>query len=601
MEKPLKQCKFLFRRSVGDFGLLVCFTGSMTKSKRHEPGSPSSSSKDEFFSDEDADLGVFTTDSSSDADMNKAPAGKLEKSGTNYTLMPLSDQSTTPAKNTDSEAKEESFVFSPPALNDDVVESPSFRTLSDPLLSVFSYDCASGAKASVRISVSKSAGSRRFGGRPQPLPRPVSNSKTYENVVKPVWLPLPEPQIVTCSSDSTSSSSKLRINFDAGSFVSTSPNKSSAPSGLSEVGSGSNQLRKKCTRGGLPLPSPSVATKLVPGIESYNFRELLDATHEFAPECCIEKGELGEVYRVWMKDRASELGLKKETVVFRLTANDNQTLKNWKSDIQVLAQLPETNLCRIEGYCAHEDVTSDQVKRIERLLVFEHHPNGNLHDYLCGIRSTTQLDWSMRIGIILGAARGLLYLHDRAPVQVLYREFKASNVLLDKDFTPRLAGYGLTVASLPADQKFPFQTMKKMSQAHAKRNVHSFGIVLLELLTGKYSRDASFMGDEKNLVRWAGPFLKDDAKLQLILDPRIKAKCPLKEALKLAELALQCLKKKEVHRPSMSKVVDTLKTIKDNSSYNSDHSSKSKEKRRATFGGISFKEFHHGSEVAGGC
>lgn len=120
----------------------------------------------------------------------------------------------------------------------------------------------------------------------------------------------------------------------------------------------------------------------------------------------------------------------------------------------MLAQLPNSNICLIKGYCAHEDVDVHSVKvTSERLLVFEQSPNGTLHDYLCGSRSKTQLDWSARISIVLGAARGLMYLHDRAPLQIVYRDFKGSSVLLDKDYSPRLAGYGLAVTSSPADRK----------------------------------------------------------------------------------------------------------------------------------------------------
>lgn len=124
----------------------------------------------------------------------------------------------------------------------------------------------------------------------------------------------------------------------------------------------------------------------------------------------------------------------------------------------MLSQLTDSNLCAIKGYCAHEGNTG---KPSERLLVFEQSPNGNLHDYLFGSRSKTQLDWSARIRIVLGAARGLLYLHDRAPFQIVYREFQSSSVLLDKDYTPRLAGYGLAVTSSPSDKRSSFTSVLK--------------------------------------------------------------------------------------------------------------------------------------------
>lgn len=108
---------------------------------------------------------------------------------------------------------------------------------------------------------------------------------------------------------------------------------------------------------------------------------------------------------------------------------------------------------------------------------------------------------------------------------------------------------------------FPFM---QISQAHAKSNVWSFGVLLLELLTGKYSRAAMFFCDDKLFVHWAKPFMGDESRLSGILDPRIKGKCPIQGAMKVAALALECLKKKEVQRPSMSVVVKSLTAIKKN-------------------------------------
>jgi len=144
----------------------------------------------------------------------------------------------------------------------------------------------------------------------------------------------------------------------------------------------------------------------------------------------------------------------------------------------------------------------------------------------------------------------------------------------------------------------------KTSQAHAKSNVWSFGIVLMELLTGKYSLDTTFLCNEKNFVRWAKPLLKDESKLAQILDPRLKSKCPLKGAWKVAELALQCLKKKELQRPSMPRVVDALKSIKEDFGGRvlQRHSYSAKvsldmQQRRATFGGLSFRDLEERSKA----
>lgn len=125
--------------------------------------------------------------------------------------------------------------------------------------------------------------------------------------------------------------------------------------------------------------------------------------------------------------------------------------------MQLLAQISSPNVCVVKGYCAHEagPRLSTGERRQERLLVFEQPYNGPLSDHLFGNRYLTYLDWRTRIDIALGAARGLLYIHDRAPLQIVYKDFCASNVLLDRDFAPRLAGYGLSVTATPSSSFKP--------------------------------------------------------------------------------------------------------------------------------------------------
>lgn len=142
-----------------------------------------------------------------------------------------------------------------------------------------------------------------------------------------------------------------------------------------------------------------------------------------------------------------------------LCVRSSQGFKEWKMEIQLLAQLPDTtNLPKVKGYCAHEVFTENGGNsNWECLLIFEQSPNGSLYDYLFGARCNTLLDFGARINIVLGAARGLMYLHDRARLQIVYPEFKASSVVLDRNYTPRLAGHGMTVISKsPVDTKSSF-------------------------------------------------------------------------------------------------------------------------------------------------
>lgn len=180
-----------------------------------------------------------------------------------------------------------------------------------------------------------------------------------------------------------------------------------------------------------------------------------------------------------------------------------QTLQDWKADVQILARLPrDRHIGVIQGYCAHEETVSS---RVERLLVFEQSPCGTLHDYLGERRqsNSTHMDWPLRIGILLGAARGLLYIHDRAPAQILYRDFKATSVLLDQDYRPRLAGYGLAVTSWPsaADNKSSFSTVCYSQNPPSSAALMGLGFLMVVVM-GSGDEDKSGACEDECVELW---------------------------------------------------------------------------------------------------
>jgi hypothetical protein len=359
------------------------------------------------------------------------------------------------------------------------------------------------------------------------LPRPVDEGKQQV-----LYLPLPAPENATTSAPTTSS------------FKLEAPRRGRA-----------------VAVGGLPLPPPSVASKLMPSLPAFEYRDLMVATDDFAESSCLERSTFGAVFSARLKDpscESTDLDDKMEATVLRLPESHAQGCLEWRSEVQLLAQISSPNVCAVKGYCTHE-TGSRLSTRQERLLVFEQPYNGPLSDHLFGNRYLTYLDWRTRIEIALSAARGLLYIHERAPVQVVYKDFCASNVLLDRDFSSRLAGYGLSVTSTPSSS---FKPSILLSQAHAKNNVWSFGIFLLELLTGKNSRDAMYLGDDENFLEWGRPYFKDEARLWQIIDSRMREQCPMTGAMEVVDLLLQCVSAKESLRPPMAEVVESLQIIK---------------------------------------
>ncbi|KAM7254604.1 hypothetical protein ACFE04_003984 [Oxalis oulophora] len=185
---------------------------------------------------------------------------------------------------------------------------------------------------------------------------------------------------------------------------------------------------------------------------------------------------------------------------------------------------------------------------------------------------TETLPWLTRIRIALGAAKGLAFLHEEEK-PVIYRDFKPSNVLLDPDFNAKLSDFGLATDA-PQGDDIHVTTSVMGTEGYAApeyvntgylttmSDVFSFGVVFLELLTGRKAMDKIFFqGRKKNLVEWASPYLKDKNKLHLIMDSRLEGKYSAEGARKAAALTLRCLSHHSKSRPTMRTVVNTMETV----------------------------------------
>ncbi|KAL0346522.1 UNVERIFIED_CONTAM: putative serine/threonine-protein kinase PBL19 [Sesamum calycinum] len=177
-----------------------------------------------------------------------------------------------------------------------------------------------------------------------------------------------------------------------------------------------------------------------------------------------------------------------------------------------------------------------------------------------------------QIAIVLGAAQGLAYLHEELEIQVIYRDFKSSNVLLDDDFKPKLSDFGLaregptaghTHVSTAVVGTYGYAAPDYIETGHltSKSDVWSFGVVLYEILTGRRSLERDRPRSEQKLLEWIKQYPADGRKFAMIMDPRLENKYSLNAARKIAKLADSCLVKSAKDRPKMSKVVETLKQI----------------------------------------
>ncbi|KAL6979184.1 Serine/threonine-protein kinase pcrk1 [Sarracenia purpurea var. burkii] len=240
--------------------------------------------------------------------------------------------------------------------------------------------------------------------------------------------------------------------------------------------------------------------------------------------------------------------------------------KEWINEVNFLGVVKHPNLVKLVGYCAEDDE-----RGIQRLLVYELMCNKSLEDHLFA-QVGPPLSWMQRLRIAQDAARGLAYLHEEMDFQLIFRDFKASNILLDKDFNAKLSDFGLArqgptaglshiSTSVVGTVGYAAPEYVQNGRLTAKSDVWSFGVVLYELITGRRAVERNLPRNEQKLLEWVKPYVSDSKKFNLIIDPRLEGRYCIKSAQKLASLANKCLMKQPKSRPKMSTVVEMLGNI----------------------------------------
>ncbi|WCJ40013.1 Protein kinase superfamily protein [Euphorbia peplus] len=301
-----------------------------------------------------------------------------------------------------------------------------------------------------------------------------------------------------------------------------------------------------------------------PNLRIFSFAELKAATRNFRSDTVLGEGGFGKVFKGWLDDKLTgKPGIGTVIAVKKLNSESLQGFEEWQSEINFLGRLSHPNLVRLIGYCWEEK---------ELLLVYEFMQKGSLENHLFGRGSTVQpLPWETRIKVAIGAARGLAFLHT-SDKQVIYRDFKASNILLDGSYTAKISDFGLAKLGPSASQShvttrvmgtYGYAAPEYVATGHlyVKSDVYGFGVVLVEILTGLRALDTNRPSGRHNLAEWIKPYLYDKRKLKSIMDSRLEGRYPSKAAVKIAQLALTCIESEPKHRPSMKEVVEILVTI----------------------------------------
>lgn len=237
-------------------------------------------------------------------------------------------------------------------------------------------------------------------------------------------------------------------------------------------------------------------------------------------------------------------------------------------ELNVLGIADHPNLVKLIGYCAEDDE-----RGIQRLLVYEFMPNRSVDDHL-STRSGATLSWPMRLKIALDAARGLAYLHEEMDHPIIFRDFKTSNILLDEKWNAKLSDFGLARQG-PMDGLSHVSTAVVGTLGYAapeylqtgrltvKSDIWSYGVVLYELITGRRPIDRDRPKGEQKLLEWVKPYVFDQKRLHMIIDPRLNGKYNLRSVHNLSRVANNCLRGHPKNRPKMSEVLEMVKKVVD--------------------------------------
>ncbi|KAJ4820442.1 Protein kinase superfamily protein [Rhynchospora pubera] len=293
----------------------------------------------------------------------------------------------------------------------------------------------------------------------------------------------------------------------------------------------------------------------------FTIAELQAVTQGFSMSNFIGEGGFGPVYKGYVDEKVKP-GLKAQPVAVKLLDLDGvQGHKEWLAEVIFLGQLRHPHLVKLIGYCYEDE---------HRLLVYEYMQRGSLEKHLFKKYFAT-LPWLTRLKIALGAAKGLAFLHE-AEQPVIFRDFKTSNILLDSVYEAKLSDFGLAKDGPEGDETHistrvmgthGYAAPEYIMTGHltAKSDVYSYGVVLLEILTGRRAVDKTRPTREQNLVEWARPSLNNSQKLARLMDPSLDGQYSTKAAQKAAAVAYQCLSHNPKSRPQMSAVVEALEPL----------------------------------------
>ncbi|XP_050878019.1 proline-rich receptor-like protein kinase PERK1 [Lathyrus oleraceus] len=312
----------------------------------------------------------------------------------------------------------------------------------------------------------------------------------------------------------------------------------------SSGGTGSNYS------GGELLPPPSPGLAFSTAKSTFTYEELARATDGFSDANLLGQGGFGYVHRGILPNG-------KEVAVKQLKAGSGQGEREFQAEVEIISRVHHKHLVSLVGYCS---------TGFQRLLVYEFVPNNTLEFHLHGNGRPT-MDWPTRLRIALGSAKGLAYLHEDCHPKIIHRDIKAANILLDFKFEAKVADFGLAKIASDLNTHVSTRVMGTfgyLAPEYAasgkltdKSDVFSYGVMLLELLTGRRPVDKNQTYMDDSLVEWARPLLMralEENNLDSLIDPRLQNEFDPSEMTRMVACAAACTRHSAKRRPRMSQV-----------------------------------------------
>ncbi|GMY34786.1 G-type lectin S-receptor-like serine/threonine-protein kinase RKS1 [Fagus crenata] len=303
-------------------------------------------------------------------------------------------------------------------------------------------------------------------------------------------------------------------------------------------------IKKKKTKGSLERNELEDSSRH-PDLLMFDLSCIVAVTENFSPTNKLGQGGFGSVFK-------GQLSNGQDIAVKRLSKSSGQGIEEFKNEVMLIAKLQHRNLVKLLGCCIQEE---------EKMLIYEYMPNKSLDSFIFDRTRSSLLNWRKRFEIILGIARGILYLHQDSRLKIIHRDLKTSNVLLDAEMNPKISDFGM--ARIFKEDQTQDKTTRVvgtygyMSPEYAvfgkfstKSDVFSFGVILLEIVSGKKNSDSYQEHPSLTLIGHVWELWREDRALDIV-DSSIKQSYVSNEVMRCIQVGLLCVQEEVVDRPTM--------------------------------------------------